>query len=716
MSDTKYLVAARKYRPQRFDEVVAQEHVCDTVKNAIAQNRLGHAYLFSGPRGVGKTTVARILAKSINCTAPADERDGSEPCLKCESCLSFAEGRNLNVIEIDAASNNKVDDVRELRDTVRIPPQGGLKKVYIVDEVHMLTSQAFNALLKTLEEPPPYVLFIFATTEPNKVLPTILSRCQRFDFRRIAVPEIVERLEQICQEESITADEASLLLIARKGDGALRDALSVFDQAVALCGENVTYDVLAEALGVVDIELFFELTNYVHEKNPAGVLNLVQGIVAAGFDFREFLTGLAEHLRNLFVAVTMSDTRLIETAAATRERYAVEAGNFNRSMLLRLLTIASDTEGAIRNSTRPRLQLELGLLKMTAMADSLDLRQVIQKIDQIQGAPAAPVTGQEPTVPTVLKPTTRPATKTPATKTPARKSAAKAASVSNALPNTRREGTSASSAPAERPTEKPAAETATTPAPEQKKTPLIQPAVAPVAEQETAPPARPLKPAAETATTPAPEQKKTPLIQPAVAPVAEQETAPPAQPLKPAPAEPTDAPPAESTKPKKSSAPGFFDPPALSRRASAPKTNGGTIEGSAARSTTPLAPIAIGDAQKISEWLPFVMAVKSDRIHVGSLLQHAAPRAMSDGHIEIDVPDDFHKRLLENQQDFLLKHARGIIADSVRSLRFSVQASVKPPSGETAEDFDPYEYMQQKRKDNPVIRAIFDEFGGELVW
>ncbi|NNE47031.1 MAG: DNA polymerase III subunit gamma/tau [Rhodothermales bacterium] len=672
MSDTKYLVAARKYRPQRFDEVVAQEHVCDTVKNAIAQNRLGHAYLFSGPRGVGKTTVARILAKSINCTAPADERDGSEPCLKCESCLSFAEGRNLNVIEIDAASNNKVDDVRELRDTVRIPPQGGLKKVYIVDEVHMLTSQAFNALLKTLEEPPPYVLFIFATTEPNKVLPTILSRCQRFDFRRIAVPEIVERLEQICQEESITADEASLLLIARKGDGALRDALSVFDQAVALCGENVTYDVLAEALGVVDIELFFELTNYVHEKNPAGVLNLVQGIVASGFDFREFLTGLAEHLRNLFVAVTMSDTRLIETAAATRERYAVEAGNFNRSMLLRLLTIASDTDGAIRNSTRPRLQLELGLLKMTAMADSIDLRQVIQKIDQIQGTPAAPVTGQEPATPTVHKSTTR-----PTTKAPARKSAAKAASVSSPLPDTGKDGTPESPAPAEPPAEKPAARTAKTPAPEQNTTPLIQPAVAPVEEQETALPARPLKPA---------------------------------------PVEPTDAPPAESSKPKTSSAPGFFDPPALSRHTSAPKKNGGTIEGSAARSTTPLAPIAMGDAQKVSEWLPFVMAVKSDRIHVGSLLQHAAPRDMSDGHIEIDVPDDFHKRLLENQQDFLLKHARGIIADSVQSLRFSVQASVKPPSGETASDFDPYEYMQQKRKDNPVIRAIFDEFGGELVW
>jgi DNA polymerase-3 subunit gamma/tau len=672
MSDTKYLVAARKYRPQRFDEVVAQEHVCDTVKNAIAQNRLGHAYLFSGPRGVGKTTVARILAKSINCTAPADEREGSEPCLKCESCLSFAEGRNLNVIEIDAASNNKVDDARDLRDTVRIPPQGGLKKVYIVDEVHMLTPQAFNALLKTLEEPPPYVLFIFATTEPNKVLPTILSRCQRFDFRRIAVPEIVERLEQICQEESITADEASLLLIAHKGDGALRDALSVFDQAVALCGENVTYDVLAEALGVVDIELFFELTHYVHGKNPAGVLNLVQGIVAAGFDFREFLTGLAEHLRNLFVAVTMSDTRLIETAAATRERYAVEAGNFNRSTLLRLLTIASDTEVAIRNSTRPRLQLELGLLKMTAMADSLDLRQVIQKIDQIQGAPAATVTGHKPAAPTVLKPTTR-----PATKTPARKSAGKAASVSNALPDTGREGATTSPAPAERATDQPAAKTATAPAPEQEKTAPIQPAEAPVAGPETAPPARPHKTA---------------------------------------PVEPTEAPAIESSKPKKSIEPELFGPPALSRRASAPKTNGGTIEGSAALSTTPFAPIAIGDAHKVSEWLPFVMAVKSDRIHVGSLLQHAAPRAMSDGHIEIDVPDDFHKRLLENQQDFLLKHARGVIADSVRSLRFSVQASVKAPSGETAEDFDPYEYMQQKRKDNPVIRAIFDEFGGELVW
>lgn len=218
MSDHRYLVSARKYRPRSFEEVVGQDHVTETLKNAIRLDRLAHAYLFSGPRGVGKTTGARILAKSINCETALEERtDSSEPCQTCASCVSFDEGRSLNVIELDAASNNKVDDIRELRETVRIPPQGAKRKVYIVDEVHMLSNAAFNALLKTLEEPPPYVLFIFATTEPHKVLPTILSRCQRFDYRRIAVAEIVSRLELICKSENIKADEASLMLIARKG-------------------------------------------------------------------------------------------------------------------------------------------------------------------------------------------------------------------------------------------------------------------------------------------------------------------------------------------------------------------------------------------------------------------------------------------------------------------------------------------------------------------
>ncbi|HYE58754.1 MAG TPA: DNA polymerase III subunit gamma/tau, partial [Rhodothermales bacterium] len=293
----RYLVSARKYRPQRFAELVGQEHVAETLRNALRLDRLAHAYLFSGPRGVGKTTAARLLAKAINCEVPIETRPDAEPCRQCDSCRAFEEGRSLNIIEIDAASNNKVDDIRELRDTVRVPPQGARRKVYIVDEVHMLSTSAFNALLKTLEEPPPYVLFIFATTEPHKVLPTILSRCQRFDFRRIAVEETVEHLKNIAAEEGIEADDASLLLIARKGDGALRDALSAFDQAVALCGTTLRYRELADALGVVDVDLYFEVSERVAARDAAGLLDLVDRLVRRGYDLSEFALGLQEHLR-----------------------------------------------------------------------------------------------------------------------------------------------------------------------------------------------------------------------------------------------------------------------------------------------------------------------------------------------------------------------------------------------------------------------------------
>ncbi len=640
MSEQRYLVAARKYRPQRFDEVVAQEHVCETLSNAISRGRLGHAYLFSGPRGVGKTTVARILAKSINCTTPMEERDGAEPCQKCDSCKSFSEGRNLNVIEIDAASNNKVDDVRELRDTVRIPPQGAIKKVYIVDEVHMLTSQAFNALLKTLEEPPPYVLFIFATTEPHKVLPTILSRCQRFDFRRIAVPEIVERLKEICTREKIEADEASLLLIAQKGDGALRDSLSVFDQAVALCGSTVTYDALARALGVVDIELYFETTRFIRDGNAAGVLNLVSRVVSSGFDMREFLAGLAHHLRNLMVAVTTSDTSLIETTQPIRDRYNAEAAEFSESRLLRLMSIAADTEYALRSSPNLRLQLELGLLKMVKLADAVDLRTAMERLDVLIGS-VGETTSAEP-------------------------------SGGYGQP------------------------------PAQSVTPdstLMETGATQKIEKQ-----REAGKKSEEKGPPQPSVKRAPApLEPASAGTAGN------------PAEPADDRTKEST-----AAPDLFGPPALSRRqktSGAP--SGGTIEGSTARASAELThsdPEATAQTSVLSQWLPFVKQVKSDRIHVGSLLQHAAPANLAKNLLEIDVPDDFHRRLLENQHDFLLSHARAVIYSDLVGLRFNVRASVTAPSGETGGDFDPYEYMQRKRKDNPVIKAIFDEFGGELVW
>ncbi|HYE58192.1 MAG TPA: DNA polymerase III subunit gamma/tau, partial [Rhodothermales bacterium] len=365
-------------------ELVGQEHVAETLRNALRLDRLAHAYLFSGPRGVGKTTAARLLAKAINCEVPLETRPDAEPCRQCDSCRAFEEGRSLNIIEIDAASNNKVDDIRELRDTVRVPPQGARRKVYIVDEVHMLSTSAFNALLKTLEEPPPYVLFIFATTEPHKVLPTILSRCQRFDFRRIAVEETVEHLKNIAVEEGIEADDASLLLIARKGDGALRDALSAFDQAVALCGTNLRYRELADALGVVDVDLYFEVSERVAARDAAGLLDLVDRLVRRGYDLAEFALGLQEHLRNLLVARTMPDTRLIEAAPAVQARYGDVAAAMTEADLLRQLTLVAEAETAMKASSQPRLRLELALARLAAMASAHDLNVALRAVERLE--------------------------------------------------------------------------------------------------------------------------------------------------------------------------------------------------------------------------------------------------------------------------------------------------------------------------------------------
>ncbi len=729
MSDQRYLVAARKYRPQRFDDVVAQEHVCETLKNAIERERLGHAYLFSGPRGVGKTTVARILAKSINCTTLLSDRDGSEPCQKCDSCMSFAEGRNLNVIEIDAASNNKVDDVRDLRDTVRVPPQGGVKKVYIVDEVHMLSTSAFNALLKTLEEPPPYALFIFATTEPNKVLPTILSRCQRFDFRRIPVAETAARIQEIASEENIRLDEGSLLLIAQKGDGALRDALSVFDQAVALCGSDVTYEALADALGVVDVELYFETSSYIRDRDTAGILRLVQRIVFAGFDLQEFLSGLGEHFRNLLVAHTMPNTDLIETSAAIKERYKSESAAFTPATLLRLLSIASDSETMIRNRAQPRLQLELGLLKMVAAADTVDLRQALAKIDalderssSVRGQPAPDVEGSTGGG--------RSSTASPATKADKKPSGElKPPNLENATGDSASQVVAAAEA---------ASAVATKVSAGKSRTDVLDPG-SPAGNgdvpsgMDSDPADSPSEHAAsltehdrgsKRSTSSRGQGEKTTTAEQAAAAdydaastdaaTADQATQPDRQA------------PATRSEPTPKGVPDLFGPPALGRRSKKNGDSSGTIEGSAARSavreaSSPSAPNGSTSDENhgtasVKDWLPFVKAVKAERIHVGSLLQHTAPSTLKATHMVIDVPDDFHKRLLENQQDFLLQHAQRLISDSLSTLRFVVRRAVRPPEGETGEDFDPYEYMKEKRQSNPVIRAIFDEFGGELVW
>lgn len=405
MSSTReFIVTARKYRPQTFGDLVSQAHVSETLRNAIQSGRLAHAYLFSGPRGVGKTTGARLLAKAINCTTLLTQRDRGEACRNCESCRSFEEGRSLNIIEIDAASNNSVDDIRALRDKVIIPPQGARKKVYIIDEVHMLSNAAFNALLKTLEEPPPHALFIFATTEPHKVLPTILSRCQRFDFKRIPISDIVGRLKEICQIEGFSADEESLVLIAQKGDGALRDALSSFDQAIALCGTDLKYSELAKALGVIATDLYFSVTDMVHTRETAPVFDFVHQLVTSGADYLEFVGGLSTHMRNLLVAQATKSGGLIEAAEAVQQRYQREAERFLEADLLRMLQIVSEGEVSLKTSAQPRLRLEMMLLKLVTMPTAVDLGQLLRHLDRLEASiksgnipPTAPVSQVPPT-------------------------------------------------------------------------------------------------------------------------------------------------------------------------------------------------------------------------------------------------------------------------------------------------------------------------------
>jgi DNA polymerase-3 subunit gamma/tau len=377
---SEYLVTARKWRPMRFEDVAAQEHITTTLRNAIAAGRLAHAYLFSGPRGVGKTTTARILARAVNCLHPTD----SNPDNSCSICREILEGRSFDVLEIDGASNRGVDEIRNLRESVRYAPSQGKYRVYIIDEVHMLTKEAFNALLKTLEEPPAHVLFIFATTEIHKVPATILSRCQRFDFRRIATGEIAANLRAIAAGEQVTLDEESLMMIARKGDGSLRDAQSTFDQVVSLCGPTVTYGVLIDALNIVDVELFFRVTGLVKARDTGGALQLVEQLMSRGHDLREFLSGLAEHLRNLLVARTTGETTLIEASDVYRERYLKESAAFGVPDLLRLIRQVSASEQAIRWSAQPRFRVEADLIQMVSTQTAPEVGELLRQIEELK--------------------------------------------------------------------------------------------------------------------------------------------------------------------------------------------------------------------------------------------------------------------------------------------------------------------------------------------
>jgi DNA polymerase-3 subunit gamma/tau len=378
MSD--YIVTARKHRPMKFDDVAAQGHVTQTLKNAIKQKRLAHAYLFAGPRGVGKTTTARLLAKLVNCQNVSAE---FEPDNACETCIEITEGRSFDVLEIDGASNRGVEEIRNLRESVRYAPAKGRYKVYIIDEVHMLTKEAFNALLKTLEEPPPHVMFIFATTEIHKLPATIISRCQRFDFRRIAVEEIIKNLSTIAEKEGIQLDEEALMMIAKKGDGSLRDSQSIFDQIVALCGKTITKGQILDALNIVDQDFYFRVTDLVKAKDAKGGLDLVADIMQRGYDIKEFLSGLTEHLRNLLTAATTGTTSYIEESDFYKKRYADVAQQFSVADILRLLKLVNATEAAIRWSAQPRFKLETDIVQMITMNSAAEVGDVLQRIEEL---------------------------------------------------------------------------------------------------------------------------------------------------------------------------------------------------------------------------------------------------------------------------------------------------------------------------------------------
>lgn len=359
----QFIVSARKYRPATFDMVVGQRSITNTLKNAIKTNHLAQAFLFCGPRGVGKTTCARILAKTINCIHITEN---IEACNECDSCKSFNDSHSFNVHELDAASNNSVDGIRTLVDQVRIPPQVGKYKIYIIDEVHMLSQQAFNAFLKTLEEPPAYAKFILATTEKHKIIPTILSRCQIFDFARITINDITKQLAYVAEKEAIDADSNALHIISQKADGAMRDALSIFDQIVSFTGNRISYQQVIENLNVLDYEYFFKMTGLMLEEKPADILLLIDEIIQKGFEGADFITGYGAHLRNLLVSKDPATVKLIETSDDIRKKYIEQSSKCTREFLLIALDIINKADVQYKTSNSKRLTLELALLQITA--------------------------------------------------------------------------------------------------------------------------------------------------------------------------------------------------------------------------------------------------------------------------------------------------------------------------------------------------------------
>ena len=403
---SEFIVSARKYRPASFEALLGQDTIARTLRNSIQRGQLAHAYLFCGPRGVGKTTTARIFAKMINCSNPGADM---EPCGECESCLSFAEGRSYCIHELDAASNNGVEDIKGLIDQVRIPPQVGRYSVFIIDEVHMLSTQAFNAFLKTLEEPPAHAIFILATTEKHKILPTILSRCQTYDFNRISIEDMVLNLKGIAAKENINIDEESLHLIARKADGAMRDALTIFDQTVAFCGNEIRREDVVRNLNILDYEHCFALVDAFLEGNYAAALLKFDELLAKGFNALHFVSAISDHLRNLLVSRTAGLEALLDLPASLKQSYAEQAARCSVKFIYEALAITTQCESLYKSSINPRLHVEFALMRLSFLLNAAPeaaapaATKPASAPTAIPAAAAAPTVAPEAAVPTAEK-------------------------------------------------------------------------------------------------------------------------------------------------------------------------------------------------------------------------------------------------------------------------------------------------------------------------
>jgi len=372
-----YQVTARKWRPQKFDDVVGQEHITATLKNAIKTNRIAHAYIFTGPRGVGKTTTARILAKALNCENPID----FEPCNECAMCKSINDSQTMDIIEIDGASNRGIDEIRTLRESVKYAPTRGKYKIYIIDEVHMLTKESFNAFLKTLEEPPAHTIFVFATTDIHKVPLTIISRCQRFDFRRIQLDTIKKTLSEIAAAENIIIDDKTLTLISKKADGALRDAQSLFDQVNSFCGDKIDSETVSKMLNLIDDDLFFTISDAILQKDFNVVFQTTDKIYQNGWDFIDFTDGLLEHFRNILTVILTERTELVETAEVYRTKYANYIQTFSKGDLLRILNYLSKLQQELRYSNNQKLKIEIALTNLVGLEKSATLSEIISGLE-----------------------------------------------------------------------------------------------------------------------------------------------------------------------------------------------------------------------------------------------------------------------------------------------------------------------------------------------